>query len=360
MTRRSIRTLFAAGLATALLASCNDESVAGTSDEAQTSLKLQLVADNLRPIPGEQSEGAPSAGRAVVLEATDSACLVRQIIHEARFEEDEAEGMRWRFRLRDHTRWNCKERYAKVSQVHGRTTETEWWANDTTWMEAGDPVEVNSSAVAVTRTGFRFQYRTRMWPSQPGQAPDQVEVAIILNDLGWEATFRWADDQATTAFAQGAPILQGVVPVGRLAIDTLTGAFRVFDLKGREYLPRPQVFPPVAADSLGVRVVGIRRDTVDGTAGLRVGLVGRLPADSGLSFGGVWLSTFSGPSEALHLKATDHQPWPVGSASASLFFPDLPLDATHFRISGKVVWDRPADSTVHHTGEFLTRILPIP
>lgn len=360
MTNGSIRTLFAAGLAVALLVSCNDDSLAGTSDEAQTSLKLQMVADNLRPIPGEQSEEAPAASRGIVLDAADSACLAREAIHEARFEEGESQGMQWRFRQRDRTRWNCTERYARVSQEHGRTPETEWWANDTIWMDGGDPVELRRSAVAVTRTGFRFQFRTLVTPSQAGQVPDQVEETIVLNDLGWEATFRWSDGQFTTAFAQGAPILQGAVPVGRLAIDTLTGAFRVFDLKGREYHPRPQVFPPVAADSLGVRVVTIRPDTVDGTAGLRVALVGHLPADSGLSFEDVRLSTFRGPSENLYQETSDGLPWPAGATSVSLFFPDLPLGATHIRVSGELAWDRPTDPAVYHTGEFLTRILPIP
>lgn len=360
MTSPSFRSFACAALALVLMTACDDEPVAGTTDEAQTSLNLQLVADNLRPIPGEQGEDAPVAGRALVLEATDSACLASEIIHEARFEEGESQGMRWRFRLRERTRWGCKERYAWVSQEHGRTTETEWWANDTTWMEDGDPVEVRRSAVAVNRTGFRFQFRTFVTPSRPGQVPDQVVETIVLNDLGWEATFRWTDGQSMTAFVQGTPILRGTVPVGRLAVDTLTGAFRVFDLKGREYLPRPQVFPPVAADSLGVRVVTIRRDTVDGTEGLRVALVGRLPADSGLSFDGVRLSTFRGPSEDLYQETSDGQPWPAGATSVSLFFADLPLGATHIRVSGKVAWDRPADPIVYHSGEFLTRILPIP
>lgn len=360
MKLRTIRNLACAALAMAWMTSCDDEPVAGTTDEAQTSLKLQLVADNLRPIPGDQAVSGPAAGRALAADATDSACLARETIHEARFEEGESQGMRWRFRLRDRTRWGCKERYALVSQEHGRTAETEWRASDTTWMEGGDPAEVRGTAVAVTRTGFRFQFRSLVSPSQPGQVPDQYAETIVLNDLGWVATFRWIDGQSSTVFVQGTPILQGSVPVGRLAIDTLTGDFRVFDLKGREYLPRPQVFPPVAADSLGVRVVGIRRDTLGGASGLLVSLVGRLPADSGLSFRVVRLSTYGGPSEDSSLRTVGEVPWPAGATSVSLFFADLPLGATHIRVSGELAWDHPADPAVYHSGEFLTRILPIP
>lgn len=359
MTPRSFRNLACAALAIALITSCDDEPVAGTTDEAQTSLKLQLVADNLRPIPGDQAASGSAAGRALGLEATDSACLARETIHEARFEESETEGMEWMFRQRDRSRWGCRERYPLVSTSHGRNPAVEWWVSGTTWMEGGDPVAYEAEGRAVTPSGFRYEVRTSMTASTPGLAPDRMVQTIFLTDFGWKAEFLAADGDPST-FVKGVPLLEGATSVGRLAIDTLTGAFRVFDLKGREVLPRPQVFPPVAADSLGVRVVGIRRDTVDGAAGLLVSLVGRLPADSGLSFRVVRLSTFGGPSEDFLLKTVGDQPWPAGATSASLFFADLPLGATHIRVSGELAWDRPVDPAVYHSGEFLTRILPIP
>lgn len=364
MIHRSVRTLLATCVAAAVLASCNDDSVAGTSDEAQTSLKLQLVADNLRPIPAGQSGGGGSAGREAVagrLVATiDTTCQALETIHEARFEEKEDQGMHWRFRLWDRTRWGCRERYASIAQEHGSMPETEWWADDTTWIEGGDPVEYHRTAQAVTRANFHFRFLTTMTPSRPGLESDQVVSTIVLGDLGWEATFRWTLGEPTPATVTGTPIVQGSTPVGRLSIDTLTGGFRVFDLHGKEYFPRAQVFPPVAADSLGVRVVGIRRDTVDGTEGLRVALVGRLPSDSGLSFGGVRISYFMGPSEDLYKETSAGLAWPVGATSASLFFPGIPSRTTHVRLGGDVLWDRPADPSVLWVGEFLTRMVPVP
>lgn len=46
--------------------------------------------------------------------------------------------------------------------------------------------------------------------------------------------------------------------------------------------------------------------------------------------------------------ATSSQSWPAGATSANLFFADLPLGATHIRVSGELAWDRPADPTVYH------------
>lgn len=363
MTHRTIRTLLVTCVAAALLASCNDDSVAGTSDEAQTSLKLQLVADNLRPIPVGESGGGGSAGRATVAgrvaAESDSACLARETIHEARFEEDESQAMHWLFRKRDRTRWGCRERYALIETSHGGNQAMEWRASDTTWMEGGDPVEVHATGRAVTPSGFRYEVRTTMTPSTPGLPPDRMVQTVVLSDLGWRAEFA-AIDGDPAAFVQGVPLLEGTTAVGRLAIDTLTGGFRVFDLKGREYLPRPQAFPPVAADSLGVRVVGIRRDTVDGIEGLRVSLVGQLPADSGLSFDVVKISYFTGPSEDSYKQTSAGIAWPAGATSITLFFPDIPTRTTHVRLGGNMLWDRPVDPSVLWSGEFLTRMVPIP
>lgn len=260
------------------LTSCwMDDPATGTNDEVTTS--LQILADNVRGLPAMTSPQGTTAAR-IATRSVDSA-------------SDTLWSFLW---MEDHRTWSSWRMYSKKKCTSDREDSTlrqcieRFDANDSDGFSQGVEIyqkdqqgtrSLNFRCDIVTRSGFVWNTTQTLTLNRSGDWSQGLRRVgrFDFPDLGWHCPFDLEDSEDSKEFtrslASGLPLYAGNRQIGRMVIDSPLGGsqsprIRWFDMAGHEYIARPLGFRNNAGDSVGLRIIRTRRDTIGGHPGIAI------------------------------------------------------------------------------------------
>lgn len=271
-----LRHAFSALLPLVLTACGSDGPSAGTGDEVTTS--LQILADNVRSIPMASSEATVAARGAAY-----SAGSASDTIWSYLWMEDHRTWSGWRMYSKeacvpdngDSSLRRCVERFDQ-NDSEGFAQGVETYRKD---LRGTASLDFRCDIVA--RSGFVWNTTQTLILKRSGDWSQGVRRTgrFVFPGPGWYCPFDLDDSEDskefTRALASGLPLYDGNRQIGRMVVDSTTGIaqaprIRWFDMAGREYLAQPLRFRNNAGDSVGLRVIQTRRDTLDGLPGIAI------------------------------------------------------------------------------------------
>lgn len=254
-----------------------NDPATGTNDEVTTS--LQLLADNVRSLPAMTSPQGTTAGRSA-MRSNDSA-------------SDTLWSFLW---MEDHRTWSNWRMYSKEKCISDRGDSTlrqcieRFDENDSDGFAQGMEMyqkdqqgtrSLNFRCDIVNRSGFVWNTTQTLTLKRSGDWSQGLRRVgrFDFPKLGWHCPFDLEDSEDSKEFtrslARGLPLYAGSRQIGRMVIDSSISAaqsprIRWFDMAGREYLAQPLGFRNNAGDSVGLRIIRTRRDTIDGHPGIAI------------------------------------------------------------------------------------------